>query len=217
MLEVRSSDNPKAAISVDISSLQPVQPMLAQACKSVDQAFAKCPNGVFSEIKYDGERVQLHKSGSEFKYFSRNLKPVMAHKVKHFDEHIPKAFPSGTSLILDAEVLMLDVNTNQPLPFGTLGRHKSAGFKDAVPCLFVFDILFYNGQSWMNKPLRERRELLESQLVQVLFENSQQRCVLLPFKVGNSVKLSELTRVSRKRELTAQIESVLSQVSRQQM
>ena len=85
--------------------------MLAQACKSVDQAFAKCPNGVFSEIKYDGERVQLHKSGSEFKYFSRNLKPVMAHKVKHFDEYIPKAFPSGTSLILDAEVLMLDVNT----------------------------------------------------------------------------------------------------------
>ena len=169
MLEVRSSGNSKATISVDISSLQPVQPMLAQACKSVNQAFAKCPNGVYSEVKYDGERVQLHKSGKEFKYFSRNLKPVMAHKVKPFDEHIPKAFPSGASLILDAEVLMVDVRTNQPLPFGTLGVHKGAGFKDAVPCLFVFDILFYNGESWMGKPLRERRELLESQLVEVLF------------------------------------------------
>ena len=53
------------------------------ACKSVEQAFAKCPNGMYSEIKYDGERVQLHKTGSEFKYFSRSLKPVMDHKVKN--------------------------------------------------------------------------------------------------------------------------------------
>lgn len=51
------------------------------ACKSVSMAFDKCPNGFFIEIKYDGERVQVHKKGSEFSYFSRSLKPVMAHKV----------------------------------------------------------------------------------------------------------------------------------------
>lgn len=45
--------------------MQPVQPMLAMACKSVEMAFQKCPNGMFSEIKYDGERVQLHKEGKE--------------------------------------------------------------------------------------------------------------------------------------------------------
>ena len=174
VLEVRASNNPKARLVLGISLLQPVQPMLAQACKSVEQAFTKCPNGLYSEIKYDGERVQLHKSGKEFKYFSRNLKSVMEHKVKHFAEHIPKAFPSGANLILDAEVLMVDVNTNKPLPFGTLGIHKGGGFKDAVPCLFVFDILFYNGESWMEKPLKERRHLLESQLVEVL----QTKCAL---------------------------------------
>lgn len=42
----------------------------------------KCPNGMYSEIKYDGERVQVHKKGNEFKYYSRALKPVMAHKVR---------------------------------------------------------------------------------------------------------------------------------------
>ena len=167
VLEVRASSNPKARLVLGISLLQPVQPMLAQACKSVDMAFDKCPNGLYSEIKYDGERVQLHKSGNEFKYFSRALKPVMAHKVQHFAEHIPKAFPSGANLILDAEVLMVDIKTSKPLPFGTLGIHKGGGFKDAVPCLFVFDILFYNGESWMEKPLKERRHLLESQLVEV--------------------------------------------------
>lgn len=43
----------------------------------------KCCNGMFAEIKYDGERVQVHKKGIEFQYFSRSLKPVMAHKVCH--------------------------------------------------------------------------------------------------------------------------------------
>lgn len=41
--------------------------MLAEACKSVEKAIEKCPAGIYSEIKYDGERVQLHKKGNEFK------------------------------------------------------------------------------------------------------------------------------------------------------
>lgn len=41
----------------------------------------KCPNGMYSEIKYDGERVQVHKNGDVFSYFSRSLKPVLPHKV----------------------------------------------------------------------------------------------------------------------------------------
>ena len=53
----------------------------AEACKSVEYAMKKCPNGMFSEIKYDGERVQVHKQGNEFRYYSRSLKPVMPHKV----------------------------------------------------------------------------------------------------------------------------------------
>merc|ERR1719277_959639 len=69
---------------------------------------------MYSEIKYDGERVQLHKQGKDFKYFSRSLKPVMPHKVKHFAEHIPKAFPGGSDMILDAEVLMVDNKTGKP-------------------------------------------------------------------------------------------------------
>jgi len=56
----------------------------AEACRSVEQAFRRCPNGMYAEIKYDGERVQLHKKGASFKYFSRSLKPVQQHKVPLF-------------------------------------------------------------------------------------------------------------------------------------
>ena len=45
-------------------------------------------------------------------------------QVSHFKEYIPKAFPSGDDLILDAEVLLIDTKTGIPLPFGTLGKHK---------------------------------------------------------------------------------------------
>ena len=36
---------------------------------------------MFAEIKYDGERVQVHKNGEKFNYFSRSLKEVQPHKV----------------------------------------------------------------------------------------------------------------------------------------
>ncbi len=64
----------------------------------------KCPNGMYAEIKYDGERVQVHKSGNDFQYFSRSLKPVLPHKVAHIKEYIPQACPHGNSMILDSEV-----------------------------------------------------------------------------------------------------------------
>lgn len=98
-------------IQAEIKVLTPVLPMLAEACKSVEQAMKKCPNGMYSEIKYDGERVQVHKCGSDFKYYSRSLKPVMPHKIQHFEECIPKAFPHAKDLILDSEILMIDTNT----------------------------------------------------------------------------------------------------------
>lgn len=51
-----------------VQLMSPISPMLAEACKSVQKAIAKNPEGMFSEIKYDGERVQIHKSGTDFKW-----------------------------------------------------------------------------------------------------------------------------------------------------
>lgn len=164
---VKHKDAIQKGFQAKLSLMTPVLPMLAEACKSIEMAMKKCPNGMFSEIKYDGERVQVHKKGNEFKYFSRALKPVMAHKVSHFKDYLPQAFPKGTDLILDAEVLMVDVNTGKPLPFGTLGVHKQSEFKDAQVCLFVFDCLFYNGQVLIDLPIRKRRQFLLDNMVEV--------------------------------------------------
>uniref|UniRef100_A0A6I8N729 DNA ligase n=1 Tax=Ornithorhynchus anatinus TaxID=9258 RepID=A0A6I8N729_ORNAN len=157
----------RRTLSVQASLLTPVQPMLAEACKSIEYAMKKCPNGMYSEIKYDGERVQVHKSGDHFSYFSRSLKPVLPHKVAHFKDYIPRAFPGGHSMILDAEVLLIDTNTGKPLPFGTLGVHKKAAFQDAKVCLFVFDCIYFNDVSLMDRPLQERRRFLQDNMVEI--------------------------------------------------
>ncbi|CAL1532894.1 unnamed protein product, partial [Lymnaea stagnalis] len=181
----KSKPGTSKKLSIRAALMTPVLPMLAEACRSVEQAMKKCPNGFYAEIKYDGERVQVHKKGNEFKYFSRSLKPVMGHKVQHFKDYIPTAFPTGNDLILDAEVLLMDNKTGNPLPFGTLGVHKSAAFQDATVCLFVFDCLLINDENLMSRPIKERRKILEKNMT----------------TVKNHVHLSEIKLISKPSDL----------------
>ena len=81
----------------------------------------KCPNGMFSEIKYDGERVQVHKSGDHFSYFSRSLKPVLPHKVRS-----PPSCQDCLSL--------LPARTSGPEPHG----HSSCGMQQEWIRSFIF-------------------------------------------------------------------------------
>ncbi|XP_057303420.1 DNA ligase 3-like isoform X2 [Hydractinia symbiolongicarpus] len=157
----------KKKLSIRATLMTPVKPMLAEACKSVEHAFKKCPNGMFSEIKYDGERVQIHKDGDKFQYFSRSLKPVQPHKISEIKDYIPKACPGGDSLILDGEVLLMDTKTSKPLPFGTLGIHKKSKFKDATVCYVIFDILQFNNENLLHKPIDERRSILLQHVKQI--------------------------------------------------
>ncbi|XP_011866733.1 PREDICTED: DNA ligase 3 isoform X2 [Vollenhovia emeryi] len=178
---------------VAISLMTPVLPMLAQACTSVEMAMRKCPNGMLSEVKYDGERVQVHKSGNDFRYFSRSLKPVLPHKVNLFKDYIKQAFPNGDDLILDSEILMVDNQTGQPLPFGTLGAHKKVEFKNANVCLIVFDCMYYNGEILIEKSMLERRNILKDRMTEI----------------PNRIILSEVHEVHDPRDLADRIIHVL--------
>ncbi|KFP72757.1 DNA ligase 3 [Acanthisitta chloris] len=183
----------KRTLSVQASLMTPVQPMLAEACKSIEYAMKKCPNGMYAEIKYDGERVQVHKNGDHFNYFSRRLKPVLPHKVAHFKDFIPQAFPGGQSMILDSEVLLIDNKTGKPLPFGTLGVHKKAAFQDANVCLFVFDCIYFNDVSLMDRPLCERRKFLRDNMVEI----------------PNRILFSEMKHVTKASDLADMITRVI--------
>ncbi|CAF0763628.1 unnamed protein product [Brachionus calyciflorus] len=165
--DLSSKPGLKKDLSIRINLMTPVKPMLAEACKSVESAFMKCKNGILTEIKYDGERLQLHKDGSKFDFFSRNLKSVQPHKVAYLKEYIPKAFPAADKIILDGEVLLYDTKNKKPLPFGTLGVHKKNAFKDATVCYYVFDCMYLNGEDLMHKSMKERRKILEKHITEI--------------------------------------------------
>ncbi|XP_043655709.1 DNA ligase 3 isoform X2 [Drosophila teissieri] len=154
----------KKTNSSAIQVMTPISPMLASPCKSVEEAFKKSPAGMYSEIKYDGERVQIHKQGNDFKFFSRNLKPVVDHKIRALKEYIPQAFPGGGEMILDSEIILVDTDTGALLPFGSLGAHKKQTFANAAVCLFVFDCILYDGEDLTQLPFRKRREILEQNI-----------------------------------------------------
>lgn len=181
--------------------LVPVMPMLAQSCKSTAAAVEKVGRGdgrqrlLYSEVKYEGKRVQVHKKENRFAFFSRALKPVPEHKVEDVKEYVVNAFPEAKSIILDAEVLMVCKKTGKPLPFGTLGKNKRKDVADSANnCLFVFDVLLYNGENMLNGPLSDRRALLE----RVMIEQK------------NRVVLSELIKIENgKEELDGMLQRVL--------
>lgn len=157
----------KKDVMQGIAMMQPVRPMLALACKSTEEVLRRSPNGAFAEIKYDGERIQIHmEKGKAFKCFSRNLKPVMEWKVSAVLPYIPLA-TAADSAIFDGEILLMDKKTHRPLPFGSLGVHRKNDFEDANVCVFVFDLLLLNGRSLLDAPIAERRALLEANITVV--------------------------------------------------
>eukprot|EP01080_Neovahlkampfia_damariscottae_P011827 gene11827-5158_t len=151
---------PKQKVKAYIQLDTPVKPMLARASKTYEDAIKRCPNGFFIETKYDGERIQIHKNGDEFHCYSRSLKPIVPNKYQEVKKYISKAIKED-KVILDGEILLVDLKTGNPLPFGTLGTHKKKQFTDAVVGIFIFDILYLNGKSLLNTPLEKRRQVLE--------------------------------------------------------
>lgn len=169
----------KGAVVASITLGMPMAPMLAAPSKGIDHVLSKCPNGAFSETKYDGERIQIHKSGQKFTFYARSLKPMKEDKYEGLDVFLAKAVQAD-SIILDGEILLVDIATSQPLPFGTLGKHKKAQFLSACTCIVLFDIMYVNGTSLLNVPLEKRREIMKSAV----------HCI------PNRVVLSEMRHVS---------------------
>lgn len=188
-----SASKSKSSKPSGMQVMTAISPMLAEPCKDFDKAIKKCPEGFFSEIKYDGERVQIHKQGNEFKFYSRNLKPVLDHKIAKLKEYLPKAFPHGDDLIVDSEILMVDALTGDLLPFGTLGKHKKEECGTSVTCLFIFDCLLFNGADLTKKPMKERRQFLEDNLT----------------VIKNHIQLSEYRLLKTKNDLVEMTKEVL--------
>ena len=150
----------------ELSLFRPIKSMLASPEPTAEAIWSRVEGApvVYVEDKFDGIRAQLHRGAKRAEIFSRDLRrmtdqfPELAEHARHFD----------AELILDGEIMAFE--HGKKLTFfdlqKRLGRkHEGADlFATAsadVPVVFVaFDLLWLNGESFLRRPLHERREAL---------------------------------------------------------
>ncbi|XP_055390093.1 DNA ligase 4 isoform X2 [Condylostylus longicornis] len=128
---------------VEVELFQHIKAMLCQKIQPTKfkQIFEQSAF-YYLETKMDGERFQIHMKNGTFKYLSRNGIDY----TKNFE-----------SIILDGEMMVWS-KTKQS--FCVKGENydvkhlKSGG--DLNPCFVVFDILYLNNESFLEKPYFER-------------------------------------------------------------
>ncbi|KAL5743380.1 hypothetical protein ACOSQ2_026496 [Xanthoceras sorbifolium] len=150
----------------------PIKPMLAKVTNGVTQVLRQFQNKAFTcEYKYDGQRAQIHKlEDGTLRIFSRNGDettsrfPDLISIIQEFCK------PAAVTFILDAEVVAIDrKNGCKLMSFQELSS-RERGSKDSLItvnsikvdiCVFVFDIMFANGEQLLGHTLRQRRKYLK--------------------------------------------------------
>jgi DNA ligase-1 len=156
-------DGAPALARYSIQLFRPVEPMLASPAESVSDAIEAFGRAAF-ELKLDGARIQVHKSGGQVRVFSRALRDVTA--------AVPEVVEAVTMLaareiILDGEVLAMQ-RDGTPLPFQDtmrrFGRRQDVDrLRLELPLTpFFFDCLYIDGRPLIAEPQRERFASLQA-------------------------------------------------------
>lgn len=151
---------------LDATVFQPVASMLASPEPNAEAVLARLGTPVWLEDKYDGIRCQLHRRGSRVELYSRELRRVT--------EQFPEIARAGADLpadcILDGELLAW--RNGRALPFAELQKRLNRRLDGddlflgaEVPLAYsAFDLLWLDGRSLLDTPLRDRRSRLETLL-----------------------------------------------------
>ncbi len=150
--------------SLGLRLFTPVKPMMAEMAEDLASVLEEHGGETALEFKFDGARIQVHKRGADVRVFSRRLADVTA-SVPEVVE-IAQALPAQ-ELLVEGEVVGLD-ERGRPRPFQDLMRrfrrvHEIETLRREIPLrLFLFDIVYKDGQVLIGKSYGERWEILAS-------------------------------------------------------
>jgi DNA ligase-1 len=144
----------------------PLRPQLAERLPSPEAVITKLGEVIIQD-KYDGIRVQIHKDGTNIRIFSRRLEDMTA-MFPEIVEGTCRQLMAQTA-ILDGEAVAYNPLSGEFVPFQETARrrrqHDIEEMAKRLPLsVFVFDLLYQDGQPLIEKPLRERLRLLEQTL-----------------------------------------------------
>jgi DNA ligase-1 len=144
-----------------LTIFQPVQPMLAQTAEDVADAIERLGVAAF-EWKLDGARVQVHKSHTNVRVYTRSLNDVTA-AVPEIVEAV-RALPAR-ELMLDGETIALRTD-GRPYPFQETMRRfgrrlEVETLRASLPLsVYFFDCLMAEDEDLTPQPARERFDAL---------------------------------------------------------
>jgi len=157
------NDGLPAVQKLKVTVGRPIRSELCERLPTPEKVIEKL-QVVNAQYKYDGFRVQIHKMGDKVKMFSRNLEE-MTHM---FPELIKGTLAQvkAKNVILDTEALAYNPDSQEFLPFQeTTKRRRKYDIEKMAKSLplraFVFDILYVDGKSLIDTPLKERMEILQ--------------------------------------------------------
>jgi DNA ligase-1 len=142
---------------------QPIRPMLAERLSSPKEILEKLGGRCIAEYKYDGERIQAHKTGDNITLFSRRLENITEQYpdvVKLIKQNI-----DAKKAIIESECVAIDPETCEMRPFQDLmHRRRKYGILKAIEehpiSLFIFDIVYRDGEDLTLKPFLVRHKTL---------------------------------------------------------
>jgi DNA ligase-1 len=148
---------------------RPIRPMLAERLSNAREIMEKLGGGLAAEYKYDGERIQAHKSGDNVILFSRR-----SENITHHYPDVCELIRSGLKAkeaVVEGEAVAINIQTGEFLPFQELmHRRRKYGIEEAMEkypvTLFLFDVLYVDGEEMLDKPYLERRRKLEEIVVE---------------------------------------------------
>ncbi|KAF8033682.1 hypothetical protein BT93_C0069 [Corymbia citriodora subsp. variegata] len=147
----------------DIEVGKAVRPQLAMRIDNAAAAWKKLHGKeVVVECKFDGDRIQVHKNGSEIHFFSRSFLDHTEYGPGMSDIIINNIVVDRC--ILDGEMLVWDKSANRFAEFGSnqeIAKAARDGLdNDRQLCYVAFDILYAGDTSVIHQTLKERHELL---------------------------------------------------------
>jgi len=149
---------------MEVLAGNPVRPMLAQRMSSSAEILAKLGGTCAAEYKYDGIRVQAHRTADgRLELYTRRLERVSAQfpeVVELLDESL-----GPREAILEGEVVAADPASGELRPFqDVMFRRRKYGIaqatKDFPVSMFCFELLYADGTDLTRLPYLERRSRL---------------------------------------------------------
>jgi DNA ligase-1 len=140
--------------------------MLASPIESAEEGLSYFAEAAV-EDKYDGIRAQAHVSGGEVRFFSRTRDEI----TESFPE-LPDALAGLLQdAILDGEIVAWNYLEDRARPFSILqqrlGRRRVSDkmLQEISVAFLAFDVLYAAGELTMDRPLRDRAQILNELLI----------------------------------------------------